>query len=90
MSTRNIIPWGNPPYPSAPAQRRTFADYWDALFGRRETFARVELDGSWCICELRDATDIAGDWNADSNDYTITQVRMTRRQFEALPEFEGF
>lgn len=85
----DMAPWGNPPYPPAPVERKTFSDYWDALFGRRETFAKVDLDGTYCICELHEAADIAGEWSED-NDYTITQVRMTRRQFEALPEFAGF
>jgi len=72
-----------------PLVRKTRADYWDAIFGRRETFAKVELDGSWCICEQHDAADIAGE-PSGSNVYTIAHVRMTRRQFEALSEFQGF
>ena len=81
-----FIPWPHAPYPPMKQAIVTLADILDAILGRLRTYYRVELDGSWCICERVD--DILGD--EDREDYTITEVRMTRRQFEALPEFEGF
>jgi len=69
--------------------RCAWPDWLDALFGRRETFVRVELDGSWCICEPRDVPDMTVDAEAGET-YIVTEVRMTRREFERLPEFEGW
>lgn len=51
-----------------------------------ETYYRIELDGSWCIC--KSVEDVIDD--EDRDQYVITEVRMTRAQFEALPEFDGF
>jgi hypothetical protein len=83
------LPWWHPPYPAIAQARVSIADLWDALFGRVETFYRVELDGSWFICEPREVWEWTG--TAPSGDvYRITEVRMTRRQFERLPEFGGF
>jgi hypothetical protein len=88
--TEPMISWWLPPMPPrAPDRPIKLADVWDDLFGKRETFCRVELDGSWLICEWREARDIVGDFE-DGDQYKVTPVRMTRRQYEALPEFEGF
>lgn len=65
------------------------ADMWDALFGRLLTFYRVEHDGSWFICRAHEVHDWLRD-EGDSTVYTVTPVRMTQRQFNALPEFKGF
>jgi hypothetical protein len=83
------LPWWRPPYPTTAEPRPTFADWWDALFGRMETFYRVELDGSWCIVDTPEVPD----WlqpDLEGYAYVITTVRMTRRQFNNLPEFDGF
>jgi len=66
-----------------------FADVWDALFGKLETFIRVERAGSWFICEPHEAWEFNGT-AYDGDVYITTEVRMTRRQFNNLPEFEGF
>jgi len=84
----NSIQWWKPDY-VLEGVRCTWADWLDALFGRRESFARIELDGSWCICEWRGMPDMLRD-DDGNNAYVITAVRMTRRQFDRLPEFEGF
>lgn len=75
---------------------------WDDLFGRVETFYRVEVGGAWFICEPGDlcefdlpnkAEAFPDGWAvtvADGDSYTVTPVRMARRQFNALPEFNGF
>jgi hypothetical protein len=71
-----------------PERRMTFADFWDALFGRRKRFARVELDGSWLICPPEEVATYIDD--GDRDDYVVTYVYLTQRQLDALPEFEGF
>ena len=86
MSTP-FIPWWQSAYPSQDPPRMSLRDLWDAIFGRRETFYRVESDGSWCVVEEYEV----GEFRHVSGDrYVVTPVRMTRRQFDALPEFEGF
>ncbi len=80
--------WSRPPYPAMPERRTTLADFWDALFGRRTRYARVELDGSWVICPPEEVEAyIDGD---DRGEYVVTYLHLTQRQFDALPEFEGF
>lgn len=83
------IPWWHTPYPTLERPRVLLADLWDALFGRLETFHRVELDGSWFICEPREVWEWLGT-APDGTTYLITDLRMTRRQFNQLPEFDGF
>ena len=84
------IPWWAPAWPAAAEQRLTWRDWWDALFGRRLTLYRIELDGSWYIGTLEEIEDELRSAGPDFLRFTVMQVRMTRRQFEALPEFEGF
>lgn len=84
-----VIEWWKPGRVIEEA-RCTWADWFDALFGQRETFVRVEYEGSWCIVEPHEALDIAVSAGNEVLDYVITEVRMTRRQFNNLPEFEGF
>jgi hypothetical protein len=83
------IPWWAKATPAVDQVRVRLADLWDALFGRIETYFKVELDGSFCIVESRDLFDFAN--TADSSDnFIVTAVHMTRRQFNSLPEFAGF
>ncbi len=59
--------------------------YW---VERRE-FVKVSYDGSFVIVmpgEERAFIDEAD----DPSEYKIERVRMTMRQFEALPDFDGF
>lgn len=87
MSEINRLPWWTKGIENhKPAPRATLADWWDAFFGRLETFYRVELDGSWCIVEPHEVAT----FTEGPDRYTIECVEMTRRQFESLPEFEGF
>lgn len=93
MSDREIsgIPWWRAAIDNPVKRARTtFADVWDALFGRLETFYKVELDGSWCMVESQEVPDWLEPDVSGFDQYTITPVRMTRRQFDNLPEFEGF
>lgn len=82
------IEWWKPGYVLEGINCRA-ADLWDALFGKLETFVRIEVDGSWCICEPHDAPDMREGAEDDAT-YIVTKVSMTRRQFERLPEFEGW
>lgn len=52
-----------------------------------EVFARVELDGTCCVMEENEAADMVKD--SDSG-YVVTQVMLTRDQFESMAEFNGF
>jgi hypothetical protein len=54
---------------------------------KTERFLRVEYDGSWCVMEPMEASDLIGSGNGE---YTTEQVFLTRDQFEKLPEFAGF
>lgn len=52
-------------------------------------FVRIEHFGSFCICSPENV----GDWIADADDpseYKITDVWMTQKEFDDLPEFKGF
>lgn len=83
-----VFPWANPPYPPIPQERKNFADYWNAIFGRRLRFTRVEYDGGWVLCPPEDAEAYIDPEHRD--EYRVTDVYMTQRQFDALPEFQGF
>lgn len=52
-----------------------------------EEFVKVSHDGVGFVCEQRHLMDMT---EGDTGAYTITTVKMTRDQFENLPEFEGF
>lgn len=59
---------------------------------KTERFVRVGLYGSWCLMEP-DAAIVMMDevkYNDDAEDYIYEEVYLTRDQYEALPEFEGF
>lgn len=90
-ATQGVIPWWPPAYPPVlPHPTTTWRDLWDALFARRLRYWKVELDGSYFIGthdEMEEELRNAGPYFTR---YAVTPVRMTRRQFEALPEFDGF
>lgn len=54
-----------------------------------EPFLRLEHDGSSCVMEPHEARGIIEDAD-DGHGYTVSEVRMTREQFDALPDFGGF
>jgi hypothetical protein len=51
-----------------------------------EDFVMVSVNGMHCTMEPWEADDP----EFDDPEYTKTPVKMTRDQFEQLPEFEGF
>lgn len=52
-----------------------------------ERFIRVEHDGTFCVMEPADAEEYLHD---SDEEYAVSDVWLTRDQFEKLPEFEGF
>lgn len=51
-----------------------------------ELFFRITHEGSFCIVERHELLDMIGDYGS----YLVEPIRMTRKKFEALPEFTGF
>lgn len=54
---------------------------------RLEEFARIELDGAFCVIELLYLPWVLED---GEEDYKVTTIKLTWDQFEKLPEFQGF
>lgn len=55
----------------------------------RRDFVKITYDGSWVI--VRPGEEAAFiDEADDPSEYKIERVRMTMRQFESIPEFDGF
>jgi hypothetical protein len=54
-----------------------------------EEFTVLEYDGTRATCEPQDARDIIEN-EGGSTPYKISTVRLSRDQFEKLPDFEGF
>jgi len=64
----------------------------DALGERRQRYVRVTLDGQHCVmrpCEGDGYVQVARD-NGDDSEYIVSDVYLSEREFEALPEFGGF
>lgn len=61
------------------------------LFGRKR-YVRVEHeDGGWFVAYPKEAKALVQFADpGDEGAFTLTDVYMTRKQFEALPEFDGF
>lgn len=52
-----------------------------------ERFVRVELDGTAAIMEPAEAEAMASD---SQEEYQLSDIYLTRDQFNAIPEFAGF
>lgn len=52
-----------------------------------ERFVRVELDGTAAVMEPAEAEAMQRDSQAD---YKLSDIFLTRDQFNAIPEFAGF
>ncbi len=65
---------------------------FDALGEPRVRYVRVTLDGSHMVTTPRDADDHieAAQHHGDDSVYTLTNVYLSEREFEDLPEFDGF
>ena len=64
----------------------------DALGEPRTRYVRVTLGGSHCVMRAREGDRYLQDARDDGDDseYTISHVYLSEREFEDLPEFEGF
>lgn len=58
----------------------------------KERFVKITYDGSSCTMEPDEAISFMGavKYDDETEDYKHEDVYMTREEFEALPEFEGF
>lgn len=54
---------------------------------KQESFTRLELDGSACVMEEREAAAMLAE---SDEEYVVSTVLLTRDQFERMPEFNGF
>lgn len=54
---------------------------------KHEPFTRLELGGTTCVMEPREAEDLLAE---SDQQYTVTTVMLTRDQFDRMPEFNGF
>lgn len=55
-------------------------------------YTKIELDGSYCVMEPREAEAMIADMSVDEqeSDYKISDIYMTQEEFENLPEFQGW
>lgn len=60
---------------------------WILYRFQKKDFVKVECDGSYCICLPGHEHDFVDD---EDYDYKFITVRMTQKQFDELPEFDGF
>lgn len=51
-------------------------------------FVKIGCDGSFVIVRPGEESDFLD--GGDPTDYTVEKVRMTARQYDKLPEFDGF
>lgn len=52
-----------------------------------ELYIRLSFDGSHCVMQFNEGLEVIKD---SEEDYDVDTVVMTRKEFEALPEFTGF
>jgi hypothetical protein len=75
------VPTGNFNYPQ-PNHHPDCEDY------KLEPFVRIEhCDGGHCVMEPREAAGFVADGGGE---YTTTDIRLTRDQFDKIKDFEGF
>ena len=55
---------------------------------KRERFVRVEYEGRSCVIEAHEVEAMRKDLVSDQ--YTFTDVMLTRDQFDRMDEFQGF
>lgn len=53
---------------------------------QKKRFLKLTVDGTSCICEPDEAADMMD----DPTQYTVSEVWMTQKQYDKLPEFEGW
>ncbi len=55
----------------------------------KRDFVRVSVNGTTAIMTPAEACDMVKD-SGDPKQYEVSPVRMTMRQFKAMPEFAGY
>jgi hypothetical protein len=65
---------------------------FDAFGNRRERFVRVRLDCNICVMSPQEGDTYAQDAKdaGDTSEYVISDVYLSQREFDDLPEHEGF
>jgi hypothetical protein len=65
---------------------------FDAFGEERTRHVRISLDGSHMILTPREAEQYLADATAcgDKSEYAVRDVWLSEREFECLPEFDGF
>lgn len=65
---------------------------FDAFGDPRERYVRVTLDGSHCVMHPSDGDRYVQDARAagDDSEYVVTDVYLSEREFDDLPEHGGF
>lgn len=61
---------------------------FDALGEPRKRYVRITHDGAHCIVQPDDVKDMVD--SEKPEDYTLTDTYLSEREFEDLPEFDGF
>ena len=69
-----------------------YALRFDALGEPRKRFVRISLDGSHMVVSPQECDAYMQDAKAsdDRSEYVVTDVWLSDREFDDLPEFEGF
>lgn len=55
---------------------------------QKRKYLRLEHDGAHCVIEPHELETFA--YDGEAGDLVITELWMSRAEFEALPEFTGF
>lgn len=65
---------------------------FDAAGEPRQRYVRVSLDGAWCVMHPSEGDTYLADAKAndDDSEYVVSDVYLSEREFDALPEFDGF
>jgi hypothetical protein len=65
---------------------------FDAFGEPRVRYVRITLDGSHCVMRPQEGDSYLAEAKAQGYDsaYTATDVYLSEREFEDLPEFDGF
>jgi hypothetical protein len=80
------------PSQEAPAMCQPNGLMFDALGEPRERYVRVTLDRSHCVMHPSEGDRYLADAraNGDESNYVIADVWLSEREFDDLPEHEGF
>ena len=65
---------------------------FDALGEPRTRYVRVTMDGGHCVMRPQEGDRYVQDARAagDDSEYAVADVYLSEREFEDLPEFDGF